>query len=286
MKIYLAGKVSADDWRLDAVERLYGFQSESGHILRDAITGPDGRLHDYTGPYFTSFGHGMDYGDNSHGNGLLYQGARERAQVVTTCLQGIQACDIVVAWLDTLNAFGTLAEIGFAFNQTKRIYISGPRRYDDLWFVYEMAKMSAGGFIGPHNRPIDALMQAIAEAQMGEMALTFSPIEAQFYEAWRGVANGNGQRLIPQYEVFGGKYQLDFADPISKTAIELDGYEYHSSKEAFTKDRKRQREIEAAGWRVIRFSGTEVYRNARGCAEEALAFMTGQTFIDAHNLPY
>lgn len=50
-----------------------------------------------------------------------------------------------------------------------------------------------------------------------------------------------------------------------KIAIELDGYEYHSSKEQFTADRKRQRELERQGWRFIRFSGSEIFHDVRAC---------------------
>lgn len=290
MKIYLAGKIAVNDWRHDIVAHLAGEGSnEPGRILADRIRGPHNHLHDYTGPYFTSMGHGGDHGDNSHGNGLAYYGnAQERARVVNVCLRGIQECDMVFAWLDTLDAFGTLAEIGFAVNAGKRVYISGPQKYPDLWFVYELARQSGGGFYGPDKTPKDGLDVALVLAShVGvEVLPELSPIEQRFYDSWLVTANGYGRKLVPQYELFGGKYRLDFAEPESKIGIELDGYDYHSSKEAFTKDRKRQREIEAAGWRVIRFSGSEVYKDAAGCASEALAFITGQTTTDAGRLPY
>jgi hypothetical protein len=36
-------------------------------------------------------------------------------------------------------------------------------------------------------------------------------------------------------------------------------------------DRRRQREIEAEGWRVIRFAGSEIRQDAERCAFEAIA---------------
>lgn len=97
-----------------------------------------------------------------------------------------------------------------------------------------------------------------------------SPIEKRFWAAYvnTGLWVGSLSDLVSQWELFGGRYRLDFALPRLKIGIELDGYEYHSSKEAFTRDRERHRQIEAAGWRIIRFSGSEVVANADACVRE------------------
>lgn len=98
-----------------------------------------------------------------------------------------------------------------------------------------------------------------------------SPIEKFFWHAWQS----DHGFLIPieyQYEVEGGKYRFDFAIPDRKVAIELDGYEWHSSREQFTKDRQRQREIEMLGWRVVRFSGREVVKNPSACYDQAITY--------------
>lgn len=300
MKIYLAGKIAKNDWRHGVVADLRGEGWVTGHevnnyrqipipglVLAKAIYGK----HDYTGPYFASCDHGCGHGSNSHGVNVGGGGCitpPRSADVVNMCLRGIQECDMVYAWIDSPDAYGTLAEIGFAVSEGKKVYVAGSQRFTDLWFAYELAQQSGGGFVGVYPTAESGLAVALAYARGDDAidVIKLSPIEARFYESWQAVANGYGRKLVPQYELFGGKYRLDFAEPESKIGIELDGYDYHSSKEAFTKDRKRQREIEAAGWRVIRFSGSEVYRDAAGCASEALAFITGQTTTDAGRLPY
>jgi very-short-patch-repair endonuclease len=95
-----------------------------------------------------------------------------------------------------------------------------------------------------------------------------SPIEKMFLDAWKIVEDDKVMAipLIPQYQI--GKYRLDFAHELSKIAIELDGYATHSSPEAIAHDRKRQRKIEAAGWRFIRYGGKEITSNAYQCALE------------------
>lgn len=90
-----------------------------------------------------------------------------------------------------------------------------------------------------------------------------SPIEKMFWEVWQA---HSGTRLIPQYKI--GKYRVDFAHPATKVAIELDGLAAHKTTEQIANDRRRQREIEAKGWKVIRFGGKEIYHDAHQCAVE------------------
>lgn len=90
-----------------------------------------------------------------------------------------------------------------------------------------------------------------------------SPIEEQYWLAWKAHSS---IRLIPQYEI--GKYRVDFAHPLTKVAIELDGLIAHGTTEQIANDRRRQREIEALGWKVIRFGGKEIYHNVQQCIIE------------------
>lgn len=98
-----------------------------------------------------------------------------------------------------------------------------------------------------------------------------SPIEQAFWDAWLITAHSEHFELIPQYPI--DKYRVDFANIQTKIAIELDGFASHSSTEDIANDRKRQREIEALGWRFIRFGGKEIHANALKCAQEAGAFI-------------
>lgn len=99
-----------------------------------------------------------------------------------------------------------------------------------------------------------------------------SPIEAQFWE----VAKHRLLGLIPQYDI--GRYRVDFALPDEHLVIELDGHDYHKTKEQRTRDAKRERDLQELGWYVIRFTGTEVYRNIEQCIEQVERIC--QTFIE------
>ncbi|GEM_PF-3135822 len=88
-----------------------------------------------------------------------------------------------------------------------------------------------------------------------------SPLEQMFYElAFLDL------HIYPQHKV--GKYRIDFAIPDKKIAIELDGHEYHKTKYQRTNDAQRDRWLFGEGWQVLRFTGTEIYKNLDGCIDE------------------
>lgn len=114
-----------------------------------------------------------------------------------------------------------------------------------------------------------------SRAHLAKLAVlaAMSPIEKPFWEAHLALALPPLVGLVPQYPI--GRYFADFALPDQKISIELDGFETHHSTTDITNDRKRQREIEALGWRVIRFGGQEVHQDAGECVRQA-AELTGR----------
>jgi very-short-patch-repair endonuclease len=88
-----------------------------------------------------------------------------------------------------------------------------------------------------------------------------SPLEQMFYElAFLDL------HIYPQYKV--GKYRIDFAIPEKMIAIELDGHEYHKEKYQRTHDAQRDRWLFGQGWHVLRFTGTEIYKDLDKCISE------------------
>jgi very-short-patch-repair endonuclease len=53
-------------------------------------------------------------------------------------------------------------------------------------------------------------------------------------------------------------YRLDFGIARRRLGVEVDGLAFHGGQEAWAKDHIRQRRIEAAGWRILRFTAKEV----------------------------
>lgn len=96
-----------------------------------------------------------------------------------------------------------------------------------------------------------------------------SPVEEIFWSCGYFDLSKYGQ-ITPQVNAYG--YRVDFAYFVNgqKIAIEIDGFDFHSSKTQMTRDYQRQRQLEANGWRVIRFTGSEIYNDAQACVAEVV----------------
>lgn len=100
-----------------------------------------------------------------------------------------------------------------------------------------------------------------------------SPAEVAFWQVASLVLPG----LVRQYHVKGTRYHLDFAVPDLLLAIEIDGHAWHSTRQQRQHDSQRDRILTGLGWRVVRFTASEVTRNADGCAEEVLSLIKKMT---------
>lgn len=125
-----------------------------------------------------------------------------------------------------------------------------------------------------------------------------SPIEQIFYIAWQSyIWTLQGKYLLyPQREIQTGdnqkKYRVDFAifqqrdiadSPIHenfswgknlKIAIELDSFTFHEKTPGqFEYEKKRDRALQEQGWRIFRFSGSEVLRDPGNCIVEIDNFL-------------
>lgn len=72
--------------------------------------------------------------------------------------------------------------------------------------------------------------------------------------------------LLPQIEF--ERYRFDFGIRWTNVLIEVDGHDFHKTKEQRTRDAKRQRYLEQKGFRVIRFTGSEIYKDLDKCIQE------------------
>jgi len=103
-----------------------------------------------------------------------------------------------------------------------------------------------------------------------------SPIEISFWEI--------AKPLIPELQReawIDRKYRVDFLIPSKKVIIELYGYQHHNTKYKLTKDAERERYLQGAGYQVIRFTGTEVFKDTQKCVNEVLSL----THIEPAKIP-
>jgi len=85
------------------------------------------------------------------------------------------------------------------------------------------------------------------------------------------------ERVHPQREldVGGRRYRLDYEIEGAEhlIAVELDGFEFHSSRPAFSYDRLRQNDIHATGRIVVRFSYDSIRLETRRCVDQLQAVL-------------
>lgn len=57
--------------------------------------------------------------------------------------------------------------------------------------------------------------------------------------------------------------------------VELDGHEGHKTKEQRQHDYARERWLQEHGLRVVRWTGSDVYADARGCVRQLVEMLRG-----------
>lgn len=77
----------------------------------------------------------------------------------------------------------------------------------------------------------------------------------------------------PQFEW--GSYRSDFAlcTRTSTILVECDGHNFHErTREQAAHDRRKDREAQAAGYAIFRFTGSEIYQDPEACAAQVMEF--------------
>jgi very-short-patch-repair endonuclease len=85
------------------------------------------------------------------------------------------------------------------------------------------------------------------------LPFTRSELERRFLELCRNAALPS-PRVNAWIPVDGDGFEVDFSWPEQGLIAEADGYRAHGTPVAFERDRQRDRLLQLAGWRVIRFT--------------------------------
>lgn len=96
-----------------------------------------------------------------------------------------------------------------------------------------------------------------------------SPIEQQMMASF--ISHGMASAIHQQVPI--GTYRVDFTlmSAGAFIVVECDGHEFHEkTKEQVERDNKRDRYLQQEGWRVFRFSGSEIHNDADKCVDEVL----------------
>lgn len=177
---------------------------------------------------------------------------------------------------------------------------------DDPSFLADMLDAIKSDELGLRNH-FDYQMAQYLDHVESLLESCDSPIEQKFLEALVNTAPGHGLPvecsphhlcaaenktvtsfgliIFPQFELKLSKnYRADFllltADRhrpgvVRKLIIECDGHDFHErTKEQAARDKSRDRDMTAAGYSIMRFTGSEIHKDAAACADQACTFLS------------
>jgi predicted transcriptional regulator of viral defense system len=95
---------------------------------------------------------------------------------------------------------------------------------------------------------------ALARATAIEPQLTRSELEARFLKLVRDAGMPEPMTNLVLAAPDNPRLEVDACWPAHHLIVELDGWETHRTRAAFEADRRRDAALQAAGWRVLRFT--------------------------------
>jgi very-short-patch-repair endonuclease len=156
----------------------------------------------------------------------------------------------------------------------------GEKLNKELAEILSFETLTYGSMLEKAESPIERLLviHLYKESQKFDWYYEQLDLEVDFYQ---------------QYPIDVGdkKYRADFMlygiDKKSgkkvEIVIECDGHEFHEkTKEQAARDKSRDRDIQGTGAYVIRFSGSEIWKNPSKCAKEAFDIL--KSLIGLHEL--
>ena len=148
----------------------------------------------------------------------------------------------------------------------------------------ELLMESVEGAIGATESPIEAAL-AIAlfnvHHSAGEIDWCLSDRQAYFAKGLHPRLQIAPQFQIENYRVDFAIYQLHHYGRITRLVVECDGHDFHErTKAQAARDRKRDRDLLMLGWRVLRFTGSEIHKDRDACAQNIFDFIEGDTIDD------
>lgn len=168
---YLAGKITGTDWRQQIVsdwsyenhsnsyfQAYFDYASwEQWGVVPNVCTVMDGvRLH-YSGPWWRdSYCHGFS-DESGFPHGYTAEAHAEiaplQAEIANAAASGIAKADMLFAWVDSSDCFGTLVEIGYAKGLRKVVVVAFSSRLNcrELWFA-----RAAANYAFTADTPLDA----------------------------------------------------------------------------------------------------------------------------------
>lgn len=105
-------------------------------------------------------------------------------------------------------------------------------------------------------------MRAILEAREPGYVALASELEARFLDIVRRAGLPQPRRQLSTGDAGSWIGRVDFAYPEARLVVELDGRRHHTGMLDREADRARDNRLVAAGWRVVRFTWSDITAHA------------------------
>jgi len=122
------------------------------------------------------------------------------------------------------------------------------------------------------RRPNSPGAAKLKRVLLGDTRLTLSDLE----DAFLALLRQHGLPLPITNRVASGRY-VDCRWPEHRLTVELDSYTYHSTRHAWERDRRREREAYARGDEFRRYTRDDVYETPKIVVTELSAFFRPAT---------
>lgn len=144
--VYLAGKIEMNGWR-EAFNYRNGYTP--GDMTIQDLANYSYKINNYltiTGPTIIGCDHGCYHQPNSHGCKCEWEyliPTLDNPDVLYICKNQIERAEILFAYIDCCDCYGTLAEIGYAHAYGKTIIIkfATEELQKDMWFISQMQQI-------------------------------------------------------------------------------------------------------------------------------------------------
>jgi very-short-patch-repair endonuclease len=127
----------------------------------------------------------------------------------------------------------------------------------------EYLRLDCTGLTPRPGRPGNGLLTRVLSEHRAGSTLTRSELEELFLAMCKRY-----HLPSPDVNSFVGGYEVDFVWRKQRLVVETDGLAAHGTRHAFERDRLRDLELTAAGWRVVRITHARLSREPQAVAEQ------------------
>lgn len=119
--------------------------------------------------------------------------------------------------------------------------------------------------------PIEQLFGIKLHEVIHDWGLSISP---GIFANQQEIIEIGSKKYRPDFILYVGEFVYELNE-CSKFVIECDGHEFHEkSKKQVARDKRRDRDLTAAGFHIIHFTGSEIWKDPSKCALEAISIAT------------